>query len=287
MLDQSSPAIEEIPLFKKRGPLRLAFDALIDLIYPPRCVLCSLPLDGPSPDALPSYEIGICAACRRLLVTEESLLCPFCGEFAREPAGNLPRNRFGDQRCDRRCGQCRNHRMPFERVVTLGPYLGYLRGQILLMKTEKSGYSAEAMARLLWATRQKTFLLAGCDLCVPVPRHYLRRLRRGVNDASFLARELGRILDIPFDDNLLRRIRATPPQSQLGRSSRLTNVAGAFAVAARKVKRLAGRRVLLVDDILTTGATAGECSRVLKEAGAAEIVVAVCGRAGRNQRFAS
>ncbi|MBR2586253.1 MAG: ComF family protein, partial [Thermoguttaceae bacterium] len=77
----------------------------------------------------------------------------------------------------------------------------------------------------------------------------------------------------------------TPPQSRLGRSARLANVAGAFAVAPKRAKRLAGRRVLLVDDILTTGATAGECVRVLKEAGAAGCVVAVCARAGRNQYF--
>ncbi len=274
MSEYPSSAAQNSPLFKKRGPLGLVFDALLDLIYPPRCVLCGRTLDGISPDKLPSREIGICPDCRRLLVTDESLLCPYCGEFGEIPADGS------------RCADCRNHRAPFERLITLGPYAGYLRSRILLMKTEKSGYTAEAMARLIWAARSQTLRRSGCDLCVPVPRHYLRRVRRGVNDASFLARELGRMLDIPFDDRLLRRVRATPPQSRLGRSSRLANVAGAFAAAPKKAKRLAGRRVLLVDDILTTGATAGECVRVLKEAGAEGCVVAVCGRAGRNQYFA-
>ncbi|MBQ2682933.1 MAG: ComF family protein [Thermoguttaceae bacterium] len=261
------------PLFKERGPLRLAFDALLDLIYPLRCVLCGGTLDGLAPDKLPSREIGICPDCRRLLVTDKSLLCPDCGEIGDIPADGS------------RCADCRNHRAAFERIVSLGPYTGYLRSRILLMKTEKSGYTAEAMARLIWAARSQALRQSNCDLCVPVPRHYLRRLRRGVNDASFLAWELGRMLAIPFDDRLLRRVRATPPQSRLGRAARLANVAGAFAVAPKRAKRLAGRRVLLVDDILTTGATAGECIRVLKEAGAAGCVVAVCARAGRNQYF--
>ena len=230
MSEQPSSEVTQSPLFKKRGPLRLVFDALLDLIYPPRCVLCGGTLDGISPDRLPSREIGICPDCRRLLVTDKSLLCPYCGEF-----GDVPDD-------GSRCARCRNHRAAFERLLTLGPYTGYLRSRILLMKTEKSGYTAEAMARLIWAARAEALRRSGCDLCVPVPRHYLRRLRRGVNDASFLARELGRMLDIPFDDRLLRRVRATPPQSRLGRSARLANVAGAFAVAPTRAKRLAGRR---------------------------------------------
>ncbi|MBO7723604.1 MAG: hypothetical protein J6S27_07430, partial [Thermoguttaceae bacterium] len=96
------------------------------------------------PTSSPSREIGICPDCRRLLVTDESLLCPCCGEIGDIPADGS------------RCADCRNQRAAFERLITLGPYAGYLRSRILLMKTEKSGYTAEAMARLIWAARSET-----------------------------------------------------------------------------------------------------------------------------------
>ena len=113
------------------------------------------------------------------------------------------------------------------------------------------------------------------DRLVPVPLHPWRLWQRGFNQAELIAAALGRDIGVPVLAGALRRVRNTPPQSGLGAASRRTNLRGAFSAAVE----VAGRHVLLIDDVMTTGATARECAGVLRQAGAATVEIAVLGRA--------
>jgi len=115
------------------------------------------------------------------------------------------------------------------------------------------------------------------DLIVPVPLHIDRLRWRGFNQAALLARGLGRRINIACDPMLLRRSRPTPPQVGLGEAERRRNIRGAFAV--RRPGSCAGRAILLIDDVYTTGATANECARTLLRAGARRVDVLVIARA--------
>jgi ComF family protein len=129
------------------------------------------------------------------------------------------------------------------------------------------------MAR--WLSRSARPLLDDVDLVVPVPLHRWRLLRRRYNQAAEIARPLARGQGLPFLPDALERVRDTAIQGGKSATGRRRNVAGAFAVRETMRDRLAGRRVLLVDDVLTTGATAQACARALKAAGAAAVHLAV------------
>jgi ComF family protein len=124
-----------------------------------------------------------------------------------------------------------------------------------------------------WLADAGRELLAGVDVIVPVPLSRLRLLQRQFNQAAVLAGELARQTGIPADPLLLTRTRSTRSQVGMTRDQRRRNVAGAFAVPARRRPALAGRNVLVVDDVVTTGATVEACARTLKRAGAARVDV--------------
>jgi ComF family protein len=131
---------------------------------------------------------------------------------------------------------------------------------------------------LLWAEHAGQRLRsAGATVVIPVPLHWRRRWSRGYNQSEALARMLATRLALPCRPRWLRRIRNTPQQTQQTPSARSENVRGAFA--ARPGSPLAGQTVLLVDDVMTTGSTAGEAARALRAAGAGRVVVAVLARA--------
>lgn len=116
-------------------------------------------------------------------------------------------------------------------------------------------------------------LLAEADVLVPIPLHRWKLLRRRFNQSAILALEVSRLSDIPADPLVLRRTRATRSQLGLSQTQRQLNVKGAFAVPSRAASRIAGRRVLLVDDVITTGATIAAAARALLDAGASDVDV--------------
>jgi ComF family protein len=121
------------------------------------------------------------------------------------------------------------------------------------------------------------------DVIVPMPLHWRKRLERGFNQSELLARVLSRRTGIPVL-NALERRKPTAPQAGLTRAQRRSNVAGAFE-ASRRRDRIDGRHVLLIDDVLTTGATASACAAVLKRAGARRVTVLTLARADRRRGF--
>lgn len=174
-----------------------------------------------------------------------------------------------------RCALCRAGVQGFDAAYSFGAYEGRLRELIHLFKFEGVRTLAAPLA---------AFLAAACprdervDALVPMPLHWRRRWQRGFNQAGLLAAELGRRLGIPVL-GAVRRVRATAPQSGLTNARRRANVARAFLPSRRCALR--GLRLLLVDDVLTTGATAAACSRALRSAGAAYVAVLTLARADR------
>lgn len=162
---------------------------------------------------------------------------------------------------------------------TAAPYLfgGELATAIRRLKFEGRREIARAIAPLLAPALAEA--AAGCDLLVPVPLHRRRLRERGYNQAALLLRHLRRYAALPVDPLSLRRLRATAPQTGLDRAARRRNVDGAFAVV--RPRRVAGRAVLLLDDVVTTGATLAAASAALRAAGAARVTCFCAARAER------
>ncbi len=238
---------------------REAATGLVQLLYPACCHLCGNLL---APEAR-----FLCPACRTGLLNDPLPACPRCagtiGPFA-ETAGG--------------CVNCKDESFAFDAALRLGPYDGVLRDAVLRLKHHSGEVFAEILGDL-WAERDGArFRALAPDAVVPVPLHWWRRFRRGYNQSASLARGIAKYLQIPCFPSWLRRSRNTPVQTARSAAGRRENVRGAFR--ARAAARLKGRTVLLVDDVMTTGATAHEAARALRAAGAARVVVAALARAG-------
>jgi ComF family protein len=245
---------------------------ILNLFFPPLCPVCG--------EYMPSGWSGFfrrgligwspllpCVGCVSLLVTSEASLCPRCG-------GERKDFDFGKPDCQR----CRSLVFKFRRAVVLGEYEGVLRSIILSMKTDKSGSHARMLSALLLRERSK-FFEGLIDLIVPVPIHRKRRWWRGVNSPDLIAGEIGRGLNIPVSIDAVKRTGETALQFHLSDRARSRNVANAFAVNPKRKNLLKNKRILLVDDILTTGATCNEITKILKKAGAKNITVCAIARA--------
>jgi competence protein ComFC len=208
--------------------------------------------------------------CRRCLQEPEPLSAEFFCVSCRAPFVNrFPLDESG------RCALCRLGLTGFDAVYSYGSYEGALRKLIHLFKYDGIQPLARPLGDYLALAlpREQQF-----DLIVPMPLHWRRRWARGFNQAELLAREIARRWNVPVR-NLARRKRSTRPQSGLTNAKRRANMRGAFAI--RRGTRLEGMRVLLVDDVLTTGASAAACARVLKRAGAAHVALLALARTDR------
>jgi len=245
------------------GALRWA----LDLVLPPRCLACG---------ALVERQGTLCPACWAAVTFIAEPQCRRCGlpfpfEAAEAAAGDP---------AALECGACLAEPPPFERARAVMRYDDASRPLLLGFK---HGDRTEAAAPFAgWLARSGAELLESAELIAPVPLHWRRLLARRYNQAALLAHPLSGLAGIPAVPDLLLRRRATPSQGHLRRAERQRNVAGAFAVNPRRAHLLAGRRLLLVDDVMTTGATAAAAARTALEAGAAAVDVLVLARALRD-----
>jgi ComF family protein len=232
------------------------------LVFPWSCSVCGV--DGSSGPFCPSCRVSLL---ERSAVTAASA-CPRCA---------LQVGPFGD--LQKGCSQCRGRSLGFDAALALGPYEGPLKDLCLQLKQERSAWLAPWLGDLLVEGRREAISLLPADAwVVPVPLHWWRHWRRGYNQAEVLARSLAKRLGRPIH-RPLRRVKATPRLARKGITERGQVMRKAFK--ARSSPQLKGRTVLLVDDILTTGATCGEAARELKRAGAARVVALVMARAER------
>lgn len=249
---------------------RPAAQAVVDLLLPVRCAWCAGEVEDEDRRAL------LCDKCRQVLGPETWPSCGRCGAAA--PA-DLPRPAD--------CPLCRKTRFFFETVVSLGGYKGELRNAILATKHARGDYLAVALGDLFAIRRAKEIESLHPNLIVPVPMHWTRRLVRQANVPELLARRMGKALGIPVG-MALRQRRRTAPQKTLLPRQRFHNVRGAFAVRRglhfRGGRRIGGRRIVLMDDVMTTGATCSEAARTLIAAGADSVIVAVLARAEGDDR---
>jgi ComF family protein len=228
----------------------------LDLVFPPCCALCRGELET-------SRQGLICDDCRGDLVDPHPA-CPRCATSGARIDGGA-------------CLRCKDERYSFDAVARLGSYGGSLRSALLRIKQSSERGLAVALGDLLAAEREVEWRAMELDGVVPVPMHWSRRLWRGANSPETIAERVARRLGLPLAPHLLARRRRTAPQASLPPSRRVTNVRGAFRAA--KHSDLAGARLLLVDDIMTTGATVNEAAKMLRRSGAASVCIAVLARA--------
>jgi ComF family protein len=236
-----------------------------NLIYPPQCAYCGEGLDEAS------REKGLCEDCRKRLVPPLWTPCPRCGGTTDQPMPS-PEG----------CISCLNTPFAFDGVVALGNYHSSLNTIIFQMKMPVHASLAQAVGKLLAAERLEELQKLQIDAVVPIPMHWRNRFWRGVNSPELLAHSLSEMLEIPLQRHSLVRWKRTRTQSELTPKERFSNVRGAFRV--RFAQKIRGRRILLVDDVLTTGATCSEAAKMLKHAGAAAVAVAVVARAQGENR---
>lgn len=264
---------EEIGIFIAK---RL-FDTLKDALFPPVCKACGA-FFHPAGSARQWTEVvpgaegdnrfarlmapHLCAACSRQFTAADSPLCLRCGLVFK--------SRFGE---DRVCGECLAAEKPFGMARSAGVYDQAMMAVIHAYKYGARIELARPFSQMLKAVFQHHWPKGSIDLVLPVPLHPQRLRSRGFNQAYLMVRSWGKIVA----RDVLRRRQVTPPQTGLGRKERFANVRGAFTVADPRA--VEGRRLLLVDDVYTTGATVSECAGVLKKSGALRVDVLTVARA--------
>ncbi len=238
---------------------KVELHGFLDWLLPPACPLCgNLLRERPIPPA--------CPACRAAIPPIPSPRCPFCEEPFLTEAGS-----------DHLCEACLRYPPPFAWCCSLGGYEDLLRSAVQRFKYQGAVGLDHCLGGLLSERLRCRITEFAPDLLVPVPLHRHRLRQRTYNQSLLLARVLGRQWRRPVAARMLERIRATPSQQGLSAEERRRNLQGAFAVR----QPLHGIRVLLIDDVLTTGATARECTATLLQAGAETVAVAVLARARR------
>lgn len=238
------------------GFLRDLQRGLLQLFLPNTCWICQ--------QDVPEADESFCVSCLGALTTDPFGSCPRCGGTVGPYVPLVPG-----------CVHCRDESFAFDGVVRLGPYDGLLRAAILRMKSGEA--LAEALSLVIAQHLAPAIAPWRPDLVVPVPLHWLRYLHRGFNQSEILARNLADKLGIPCRPRLLRRVRRTLSQTSRTPAQRRENVRAAFA--ARRDPAVEGRTVLLVDDVLTTGATAHNAAQALRTLKPARVHVCVLARA--------
>jgi ComF family protein len=245
--------------------LGAAGDALVSVFFPAGCRICDKLLTRAS-------RVPICEECMASFAPVPAVACEICGR----PLGGVN----ATQEQPLLCEACRDKTYAFERARSFAMYEGPLVQAILLLKFEQieplGAWFAERLAEVV---RDAGELLAA-DLVVPVPLHRQREKERGYNQAALISKPLARRLQLPHKAVLLVRTKPRPDKRILSLEERWESVRGAFAT--RPGSQVDNQRVLLVDDVLTTGATLDACSRALRKGGARSVLGLTVARAARN-----
>lgn len=236
--------------------VRQMLRSVLDVLIPASCPLCGkdLPCVG---DVL-----TLCDDCE----SQDATVSEYCRRCS-AAVGPFVETQHG-------CRHCRRDRFAFARVFSAAEYRGIMRSAVLRAKRITGGPAAAWLADRLWERRGSELTALPIDLVVPVPQHWTRRLVAPHNTAELIARRLAFRLKSPLDVHRLTKVRRTPPQASLSPTARRANLRQAFV--AIPVSR--EHRILLVDDVLTTGTTADRASRVLLDAGADTVWVAAAAR---------
>ena len=231
---------------------------VVDLVYPRNCQFCLAPLA--------ETERGvICAACLSGVKWIEPPFCQQCAlPFAGEMSGSFV------------CGYCSKLAFHFSRGVAACRAEGIVRECIHRFKYNREMYYGPHLARWLVTAAQRWIAWRDVDAIVPVPLYPRKKREREFNQAEYVARSLSLAVGVRLECHALRRVKETVTQTRLDAKARAENLRGAFVV--RRAERVAGKRLVLVDDVFTTGATMDSCAKVLREAGAEDVLAVAVAR---------
>jgi ComF family protein len=247
-----SPLLSLSNFFNFPDTAKILYQSFLYLLFPPACLLCK--------DTLSKH--GICDACSGGFEVLRPPYCTACGsKFATDTGGN------------HLCGRCIKKNPPFDIAVSVYLYNGDLSRAVRLLKYSKKSLVGSHLGELMKNHRLSAI---SYDAIVAVPLHISRLRERGFNQSQLLAEGLAKGMPLAVDKYILERVRPTGSQAGMSSKERQANVRGAFSL--RRGADVAGKRILLIDDVYTTGATVKECSTVLKKAGASVVNVLTLAR---------
>lgn len=230
------------------------FQGVMDLLYPPVCPVCGGVLGKMKQDSP-----AVCPECRKRLPYIGKVHCMKCGK------------ELADEQ-EEYCGDCQRLKHCFDQSAAAFSYSEDIKQSVYRFKYQNKRTYADWYAQAVEQVCGGQIMRWAPQVIIPVPLHRSRQKKRGYNQAGLLADTLGKRMNIPVDTACLQRVERTRPMKQLGDEERIKNLENAFNITSNSVKY---NKVLLVDDIYTTGATLDACARVLKEHGAGR-VYAVC-----------
>jgi ComF family protein len=241
-----------MPLLKLKHALLELKDDLLDFVYPQSCPICEKPLNR--------GEKEVCENCWSTLASLPAPFCPYCKSFLEDEEATLKH-------------RCVYSSHPEDRKIlavrSLGTFDDYYKTLIHRLKYDKKIPLGKRLAQSLGekVACEKDFI--SCDLIIPVPLHRTRHRSRGFNQSQILAEGISEVTNLPLIKDILKRKKNTQDQTYLNAQQRKENVRGAFVVT--QPERIVGKQVILVDDVITTGATLNECARMLLNARAKKI----------------
>lgn len=243
-----------------QSPATIVPSALIRVLYPPQCLGCG---------AFVEEDFALCPACWSDTPFITGLTCDLCGT-------PLP----GESDAPVACDDCLTVARPWDRGRAALLYKGNARDLILKLKHADRMDLAPAAAR--WLHRAAAPLFRPGMIVAPVPLHWLRLLRRRYNQSALLSARLAALAGLPHCPDLLLRTRRTPPQDHRDRDARFRNLTGSIRAHPRRLPLLKEREVLLIDDVMTSGATLAAATEACLAAGANRVSVAVLARVAKD-----
>ncbi|MDR2007809.1 MAG: ComF family protein [Alphaproteobacteria bacterium] len=221
---------------------------LLNFIYPPKCYLCSADIASE----------GLCSECFPKLQVAYKHYCHMCGIELK----------VGD-----RCLGCQAKPKNFNSVSYCFVYSPEVFKLIGGFKNNDKTYMAKFLSSFMIKKVNESGLANKIDIIIPVPIHYAKLIKRKYNHTGLLAKEIAKHFNKPFRVDVLQKTKKTADQMTLGSDKRLKNIKGAFNIKKNHLQLLKDKNILLVDDVLTTGATINECAKVLKRAGCSRVHV--------------
>ncbi len=260
-----------------------AFISSIDFYtfaFPPQCISCESQLFDEDLAAANRREDSVsrevlhaqnwCERCLDLVRAPLAERCPTCGAIVDVHASYKGR-----------CRLCYASKLHFSQAVCINNYGGLIQELVIRMKGRKDECLAMQLGTLLGHEMERLDLIEQIDVMAPVPTHWMKKFRSGFQASELICQRASKVTRIPHVGALMKGTRPTEKQGMLSDLQRLDNVKGAFALNPFFADKIKGKTVALVDDVMTSGATANQCAKALKKAGAANVVVAVVARGAK------